>query len=162
VAFTMNANQLWSGNDYAYSPNRGRGQSFIHGAERIRVIRTFQERDNDSRRARTMVEGLFISNATGKPRKAYSGDDLKRNVRARDIFMRWDEYEDEERYRDEQAEKIEQERRERQQKDQDSKTRILEALEAKGIERTAVSSINDYGITISRHVIESWLGLDAQ
>jgi hypothetical protein len=155
----MNANQLWAGNDYAYADYRPKGVPFVHGGKRVRVIRVYQEKDYGSERARSMVHVLMLTDE-GEPRKAYSGGDLEQKVRARDIFMRWDEYEDERTYRNEQAEKIEHERRQKEERAQNAKARLTDALEAKGIERTAISTVSDYAVTINRAVLESWLGLD--
>jgi hypothetical protein len=155
----MNANSIWSGNDYAYLANRGRGQSFGWSAERVRAIRVYPKYGYAAERATSMVECVVCTD-DGEIKKSVAGTELIRDVRARDIISRWEDYEAERNYRKEQREKIERERQEKQAKEEQEKSRILEALETKGIERSAVSTITDYGVTINRHVLESWLGLE--
>lgn len=155
----MNANNIWSGNDYAYVPGRGRGVTFSWSAERIKAIRVYPKYDGYGReRATSMVECVAL-NDDGRPKKAVSGDDLIRHVRARDIIQRWEEYEDERDYRTEQREKIERERQQEEAKKEADRTKIVEALEAKGIERSAVASISEYAVSINRHTLEEWLGI---
>jgi hypothetical protein len=158
----MNANSIWSGNDYAYLAGRGRGQSFGWGAERIRAIRVYPQMNSySSERATSMVECVAL-NDDGESKKAYNGDDLIRNVRARDIIQRWEDYEAEREYRKEQQEKIERERRAKEQQEQDAKNAIFEALEAKGIQRNAVESITDWRISFNRAELEKWLGMGGE
>lgn len=155
----MNANSIWSGNDYAYLSGRGRGETFGWHAERIRVIRVYPHYGYASERATSMVECVALTHE-GEEKKAHDGSDLIRNVRARDVISRWEDYESELTYRKEQREKIEREREEKSRLEQEGKNKILDALESKGIERGAVSTITPYSVTINRSTLDRWLGID--
>lgn len=156
----MNAQDIWAGHDYAYVANKGRGVLWYENAERVQVRRLSKKKDYyASERARTMVEVVFLTN-DGEPRKYYSGDPMVREIRARDIFMRWEEYEEEQERRHRQAKQIaEQQARERAAAEQ-RKLVLLEALENKGIDRNLVTSIDDYRVCLHRNQLERWLGIN--
>src|SRR5690348_16902119 len=98
----MNANEIWSGNDYAHTDNISRGVNFYERANRVRAMRVFKQQPPSysyKERATTMVEVLVCDAKTGEPimRRQYANGverevEYTRTVRARDIFMRWDEY----------------------------------------------------------------------
>ena len=154
----MNANDLWSGNDYAHTSNISRGVNYYEGASRVRVLRVFPENGFGAKRATMMVDVMLIRD-DGVP-KEYSGQPIERTVRARDIFMRWDEYERERKDRADRKEERAAEQQRAQLKEEQRKESILAGLEAKGIDRLWISSVNDYTINLTRHYIENWLNLD--
>lgn len=167
----MNANALWAGNHYALVEGRGRNDAFNMFAKRVSVKRVIKEQVND--RARALVDVIMCED-DGKEIMQY-GEPYVRQVRARDIIDHWEDYEHERKvYRDEAEERnrvraaAEAQRvaaqRARDEEAQYKRTRILDALEAKGIPRHAVTiaSYPSGGVTITRTVLERWLGLDDQ
>jgi len=166
----MNAIDIWVGYDYAHTDNISRGVTFYERANRVKAIRVYKEKNGYSReRATTMVEVIVCNEDDGTPKQrktwnseesAYVEGDYTRHVRARDIFMRWDEYEHERKRRHEQRELIAQQQAEQAVKEEAAKSRLLEALEAKGIPRLTVSTISDYSVSFNRAQLERWLGID--
>jgi hypothetical protein len=154
----MNAAELWSGNHYAHTDNISRGKTFYENANRVRVMRVFKERSYGSERNRTMVE-VHMFKDDGSPRVMISGEPMTRTVRARDIFMRWDEYVSERNHRRDKAEEIAQQAAEKEAADEVSKTKLLDALEEKGISRLWINTVDDYKITLRRRDVEEWLGV---
>lgn len=154
----MNAADLWSGNHYAHTDNISRGKTFYEGANRVRVMRVFKERDYGSERNRTMVE-VHMYKDDGTPRVMVSGDPMSRTVRARDIFMRWDEYAAERNHRRDKAEEIAQQQQAAAEQEELHKTLLLDALENKGIDRLWVNNVTDHSITLRRRDVEEWLGV---
>jgi hypothetical protein len=71
--------------------------------------------------------------------------------------MRWEEYERETKFRDEQKELIAQREEDVRVKEQQSKDRIIAGLESKGINRLWISSVNDHSVSLTRRYIEEWL-----
>jgi hypothetical protein len=135
----MQANALWAGNDYAYSPE-GSSRSFTYSATRVRVIRVFKEKDRYYAERATSYAEVQMLNDDGTPKTASDGKELRaRKVRARDIISHWEEYADE---RNERQEKMRQ-RREEQQREAaklaEEAEIIMQALESVGIPRIAVS-----------------------
>jgi hypothetical protein len=164
----VNANALWAGNDYALVEGRGRNDPFDMHAKRVKVKRVFKQQVSD--RARTMVE-VIMCDDKGEELMRY-GEQWIRTVRAREIIDHWDEYEHErntykkeieerERAAREAQEQREALRRIREEELQHARTRILDALEARGIPRRAVTigTYDSSGVTISKPALERWLGL---
>jgi hypothetical protein len=102
-----------------------------------------------------MVE-VIVCRPDGTPTES-NGVVRERTVRARDIFMRWEEYERETKFRDEQKELIAQREEDVRVKEQQSKDRIIAGLESKGINRLWISSVNDHSVSLTRRYIEEWL-----
>lgn len=102
----MDAISIWSGFDYAHTFNISRGVEYYANANRVKVIMVYKERDAGKARDTAYAKVTFLDTETGEP---YTGDERIRDendwsykyirdidkVRCRDIFMRWDEYEDE-------------------------------------------------------------------
>ena len=114
----MNAAQLLSGNDYAHTDYLRRGVNYYRDANRLRVMRVYQEDPGyGETRKRTFVECLVIDKESGKIATRADGTEKTVTVRARDIFSRWDEYAivhaDKEKARLEQEAQYERERAER-------------------------------------------------
>jgi len=158
----MNANEIWSGNDYAHTDYISRGVNFYENAHRVKAMRVYKEMPRySSERATTMVEVMMLDVETGEPRTGSNGEPYMRNVRARDIFMRWDEYAREKKNRIEKAEQRAREARELKEAEEARKEALLVAFETKlgmrGFNRLMVRSINDYAITLDRSMVEEWL-----
>lgn len=149
----MNLNALWAGNDYALFESKGRNEHYRENARRVRIIRTFQVRDYDSERGRGMAEVTFLHD-NGDPVMMYSGDERRGNVRARDIAMRWEEYEDERIHRKERQEQRLREARELQEKESAMRVKIMDYLETKyGVPRLWIT-VGEYTIGLSRNDVE--------
>jgi hypothetical protein len=170
----MNLNELWSGNDYAYYRNKGRGETFRLGAPRVKIIRTFKEQLLGNDRMSGFAEVLWCDD-DGTPRteeawddatSSYNDVDLVRKVRARDIAMRWEEYEDErdhylaakelrEREHKERMEKARLEREERDRIERERRELLYNNVaNTLGIPRAAIQHITDYNITLNRALID--------
>lgn len=154
----MNANALWAGSDYALVESRGRNDPFNMNAQRVRVKKVFKSFQNTRDRARTMVH-VFLIDDDGKERKYSSGDPIIKEVRARDIVDHWDQYEEERAHYIAEREKRETEALNRHREDTNRKVAILDALEERGIGRTAVT-VSGGSVYINRVTLERWLGLN--
>lgn len=109
----MNANDLWSGQDYAYVENISRGILYYAGAHRVKVMRVYQaEMEYGRKKATTMVE-VWPLDEEGNIRTRDDGTEITKSIRARQIFMRWEEYAEETRVRKEREEVETRERNER-------------------------------------------------
>jgi hypothetical protein len=172
----MNLNQILPGTDYAWLPNRGRGEEFrwpseywpddyMRGVHRVKAIRTFSERLPGNKRETGYVE-VFILDEEGEFRyeKDINGNDteeyLTRKARVRDIATFWEEYEDERDHRtvlrdkerqEREARRLEQERIWREQAEARERER-QERLEAERIERERVEQERQaYLLKIEKH-----------
>lgn len=149
----MNLGSLWSGNDYALFESKGRNEHYRDRAQRVRIIRTLQESDYGSKRARGMAEVTFLHD-NGDPVKMYDGKDRVVKVRARDIAMRWEEYDDERIHRSERLAKAQEEQRLAREVDTAKRVRIIDTLEKQyGIPRDWIT-VSEYSITMSRAMVE--------
>jgi len=185
----MKASEVWQGSEYAFVEWISRGVSFYPSAQRVQALRIFKEKPRySSERATTMVEVRFLNNETGEPRTRTDGSEYHREVRARDLYARWEEHATEKKIRDErQAEEdaryqrireerererevlrqqAERERNEREARIAAEKERIeaenerlRKYLEARGIKREYVKIINPNEIVFDRTGIENWVGL---
>jgi hypothetical protein len=156
----MNLNQLWSGNDYAYYDMRGRGEVYRTNAQRVRIVRVYRERRWGNERLSGYAEVLYL-NDDGTQMLTHKGEPRRQEVRARDIAMRWEEYEDERDHREAERERIQREKEEAQAREQDAKTHLLDKMVEKyGIPREIVTSIGSGSVTISRAGLERSLGLE--
>lgn len=134
----MNLNQLWSGTDYAYYDYKGRNEIYRRNAPRLKVIRTFGKRLPGNTRETGYAEVLVCDRETGEPKLNSYGEHITKKVRARDIAMMWEEYEELE--AKEEAERIEREAKweaERQERDRLWQEREAARRERERIEREA-------------------------
>lgn len=156
----MNLNQLWSGNDYAYYSMRGRGEVYRANAVRVRVVRAYQRRNWGNERLSGFAEVQFLNN-DGTPRLNHKNEPKVEEVRARDIAMRWEEYEDERAHREAERERIQREYEERIQKEQEAKEALVDTVVQRyGIPREVITSIDSSSIRLSRVGLERALGLE--
>lgn len=161
----MNAGDLWPGNDYAYY--RYIGHDKYHSqAKRVRVVRVTKRTEGYNSKATTYVDVWMIDEETEEP----INDNETREVRARDIFARWEDFQDERdrlqaekqrqmREQEERYARQRQEQEERVAREQAQRDRLLNALEARGIKRKTIT-IGAYRVEINREELEAWLGLD--
>ena len=156
----MNANQLWAGSDYAWSEYLRRGERYTENyVKRVRVIKVSQKVMWGNEKASTFVEVWDIDEDTEEP----ENQERTRSVRARDIFMHWDEYADERERREvERAKKIREQAAEEAARNAKDK-RLKDALVAKGLDLSSFA-IDRYTnqVKINRADLERWLGLDAE
>lgn len=156
----MNANELWSGNDYAHTDNISRGAVFYENAHRVKVMRVYKIAPGyGETRQRTMVEVHMLKD-DGTPRIMVSGDPMIKQVRARDIFARWDDYAAERKHRHENRERLAAQAAEEQANDERLRSAILDELEKKlnnGFNRLWITNITPSTIVLSRKHIEDWL-----
>lgn len=184
----MNLNQLWSGNDYAYFPNKGRGEVYRSNGVRVRIMRVYKRQLDGNTRESGFAEVLVLEDdGTPKQRRQwdsalsqYVEGDYIMEVRARDIALRWDEYVDEREHREAERHKQEEERRERYaqmererlarleeerrlaeeraKKEEAQKEAIKTYLGTVGIPGTCVEAITPYEIRLNRTMIEAEMG----
>lgn len=155
----MNLNEIWSGNDYAYYEWKGRNENFRHGAPRVKAIRVYKRREYGKERESGYVEVMRLE-PDGTPRLDRNGNHITMEVRARDIAMRWEEYEEERDHREAQAEKIARENAEREAREQQQKQLLLEKfMEKYGIPQRLIYNVTTTGIHISRAAVEEELGI---
>jgi hypothetical protein len=178
----MNLNSLWQGSDYAYYQSKGRGETYRRGALRVRVIRTFGEVLYGNTRETGFADVLLIDEE-GEPKEDDYGRHITRKVKARDIAMLWEQYEEEhadreverlerearyaeerrerdERYAKLNAERIERERINAERRAAElaefnrqkaiTEQKIYDLLYLGGIDKSCVTSISDYSITLDR------------
>lgn len=94
----MNANALYTNQDYAYHPYKGNAE-FLHDAQRVKILRIIKSLDNDSPvavRAPTWVlVKLLNDDGTQATEFRYGYGTVAlpdKQVRARDIMDHWDHY----------------------------------------------------------------------
>lgn len=156
----MNLQELWSGNDYAHYPDRGRGEIYRSYAERVKVIRAFKERIPGNERETGYAEVMILDNETGEPKTKTDGSHKTRTVRARDIAMRWEAYAEERAHREAQRERLQREREERERIDNENKVKLREALQTKyQLPLEAIGTIGASSIYLNRYVLEKELGI---
>lgn len=149
----MNANQLWAGSDYAHSTYLRRGDRWTENASRVRVVKVRQVRGFGAQKASTVVDVWFVDEETEDI--LYDGN--TREVRARDIFMRWEEYADErDRRRSVREQRLVQEAKERAEVAR-KRDELYERLEKVGFRREGIVSVYDEYISINRAELERWL-----
>lgn len=127
----MNLNQIHEGEDYAQFDYRGRGENYRRsGVKRIKVIRTYSQRELGNQKDTGYVEGFWLDNETGEFKLDHEEQPRIIRVRSRDVVGSWEEYEDEH------------DRREVIRKKQDEERRIRwEKIEAEREERERVARI---------------------
>lgn len=178
----MNANEIWSGQNYAYVPHISRGVTFYAHAVPVRILSVFKQKDYGAERGRTMCEVIMLNDdETLSHRTRSDGTELTKTVRARNIYARWDEHarvravrkreqeEREERWRREAEEaaerrRIEAEERERQRQELERRRaeeneHIYAWFERRGLKREDVSVTVNGHITIARDVLLRKVGL---
>jgi len=128
----MNLNQITPGTDYAFFPQRGRGEEFrwLRGDNekwidrdsysysqkyfvyRVKAIRAYSERQIGKSRDTGYVDVFWLTDE-GEFRYDDNGQEVMKTILVRDIATLWDDYEDELDYR-----KVEKERKERERAEQ--------------------------------------------
>lgn len=108
----MDGKSVWVGFDYAHTFEISRGVEYYDLANRVTAIAVYDKQLGGNSRKTTFVRVQFRDTETGEPidKYGYRPDGtrgLVDEVRARDLFMRWDEYEDETAHRN--KERIERE-----------------------------------------------------
>lgn len=155
----MNLNQLWSGNDYAYYDMRGRGEVYRANARRVRVKRAYQKKQWGNERYSGFAEVAFLKD-DGTPMLNHKDEPRVEEVRARDIAMLWEDYEDERAHRNAERERIQREREEAAAREQAANTTLLDCIvDRYKIPRELVTSIDNSSVRISRIGLEKELGL---
>lgn len=116
----MDAKSVWPGFDYAHTQYPSRGVEYYAHASRVKAIITFDKVLPGNTKVTTFVKVIRLTDE-GEPRTRKVWDEATSQyetveyideVRARELFMRWDEYEDETESRNQQkaAEQLERER----------------------------------------------------
>lgn len=179
----MNLTELWSGSDFAWYQNKGRNDHYRSNASRVRIVRVFKEfASSENKKMTGYAEVLMVDDETGEPKVHSNGNHITRQIRARDIAMRWDEYaelrahreadakkqrrEYEERQRQwEEARKLEREKRENEiriqrEKEQAKKNKLTELLRLRcGITDGQISSIDGTYVILRRQALEEAFGI---
>lgn len=154
----MNLNQLWAGNDYAHYEARGRNEAFRSNAQRVKIMRAYKKRLYGNDRESGFADVQFLTD-DGEIDKNWRHPEGTGTVRARDIVMRWDEYENEREHRAQEVEERAKREEEARQLANQRRTALMDALEKAGIPRLWISSIDDYNIRLVRSEVERGLGL---
>lgn len=149
----VNLGSIWSGNDYAVLEGRGRNEMFPMQARRVRAIRTFKRQEFGNERGTGYVECHFLTDE-GEYRE---NPPRLREVRARDFWSFWDEYEEERDRRRRRQMEIERERQERLARENADREAFLDKVESKGLPRTCITYITDNSLSINRGDFEAWL-----
>src|SRR6266576_616472 len=156
----MQANQLWSGNDYAWAQHRPKS-SFPMAAKRVRVVRVFQEKDRYyDERAKTYVQVNFVDDEGNLTLR--DGKEIVKTVRARDFTDHWQHYVDE---RDEITRKAKERQRiyEEQRAQEDARDQaIVDYLVKIGVPEDSISKGYGNFINISKEVIWEWMKAQSQ
>jgi hypothetical protein len=123
---------------------------------RIRVIKVTQKVLFGNEKASTYVEVWDIDKDSGE----IVDETRTRSVRARDIFMHWDEYADE--YERKQVQKQKQMAEQAQAKAMEARAAdaTLAALVALGIPEGAITSIYTWEIRLDRRLVDQALGVN--
>lgn len=129
----MNATSIWAGNDYAFIPNKRRGERFSLEAHRVKVRRVLKETRAGNSKASTFVEVQFVDCDTGEPIEytGWSGivDRLEGGtykVRAYDFVDFWENVHDQYLYMVKKRDQEKQEREQRTREAQAERTRLEE------------------------------------
>lgn len=160
----MNANDIWAGGEYAYFPGKGRGEhhrsSEHNSVRRVRAIRVIKRKaDIYNERLTAYVEVQFL-NYEGEPATNKAGEEIIREVKARDIASDWDEYWNEEAIQIEKR-REKQEQHERELAKQNEETELIRSrLAMRGL-KTEYLQINRYGSSICfpKEEIKRWLNI---
>lgn len=156
----MNLQDLWSGNDYAWYEDKGRGEVYRSYAKRVKIIRTYKERIVGNTRETGYAEVMMLDDE-GSPKEDSQGNHIVRSIRARDVAMRWDEYADLKAHREAQREKLAREQEERDRIEGEMKSKIRELLETKyGIPSEAIGTIAATTVYLNRYVLERELDVE--
>lgn len=109
----MDAKSVWPGYEYAHTWNPGRGVEYYRNANRILAVAVFDKKLPGNNKATTFVKVQFLHPETGEPIQVRApwnydyGYGILDEVRARELFMRWDEYVDETEHRNAEQKKRE-------------------------------------------------------
>lgn len=178
----MNLTELWSGNDYAWIKYKPRVQGYLPGATHVRIIRTLKKQASYENTKLSGYAEVLLIDEEGNPKEDSNGNHIVREVRARDIFMRWEEYveeralvqireekaqkEREERWAQQQREYEERTRKEREEREareaaERSKKEILtnKLIEKLGINSDVIYSVSSTTVQLTRKGLEEALGI---
>lgn len=158
----MNLNELWAGYDYAYYEWKRKNEPYRRNAPRVKVIRAFKRRQYGNERASGMVEVMLLED-DGTPKLDVEGNQRIRTVRARDIAMLWEQYEDEREHREAERERIAREQEEHEAEEQRRRQELVAAMQERwGIDPNWIYNVTESGIHLSRWAIERELGVDVE
>lgn len=177
----MNANEIWSGQVYAYVEYISRGKTYYPYAKPVRILRLYKQKDFEAERGRTMCEVIMLNDDETLSHKIRAdGTEFTMSVRARNIYARWDEHarerslrkqreEEWQRERNEQMEKARKEReeiaarreaelQERLRREEAEKNRLLNYLDLK-LPRELVIGVRSTEVILDRKKLEEYLGM---
>lgn len=179
----MNANEIWSGQNYAFVMYPSKGVNYYSNAVPVQVMRVFKEKGYGAERARTMVEVIMLKeDDDGKleHRVQTNGQEITRTIRARQIYARWDEHAVERKRRadanaeferkraeereaarlryEAEAEARRQAEAERRQREEYERNRLLNYLDMK-IPREIVDAVQSEQVILNRSKLEKFLGI---
>lgn len=149
----MKASEFWAGHEYAWIPNRGKGESFSFNVRRIKVSRIMKHREYGNRNATTTVQFELLDwdgNSNPEP-------DI-RTANAREILAFWDDYWSEHEERLEKYVERKREEAEQVRRNQLNTAAIKAGLIEKGFDERMFTI--SHAVTIQRKEIMRWLGID--
>lgn len=161
----MNLQDLWPGNDYAYYHEKGRGEVFRWNARRVKIIQCYKRRLSGNQRETGFAKVMMLDDE-GEPKLAHDGTHITREVRARDIAMRWDSYAEEKAHREvirereqreheERMRRIQEEREEQERLENERKEQIKQLLLKRyGLPEDAIGVVSSTSIYLHRSVLE--------
>src|SRR6266536_5453062 len=132
----MNLNQLWSGNDYVWYEWKGRGETYRRNAPRVKIVKVYKRQLSHNERESGFAEVMLLEQ-DGTPRTYTDGKHITKEVRARDIAMRWDAYEEERDHREAERERQEREWQERTKRERQDREERIEREQKEREERKA-------------------------
>lgn len=151
----MNSAELWSGHEYAWIPERGRGQSFSPYAKRIKVlsVKKIVQYGNERRTAMCTFEVLDWEGHSPYPEPEY------RTEPAREIVAFWDEFWSE---HEEQLEKRKQQEAEKVRKEYEAeieRRKIINGLVSAGFNEDDIRFDKTFGsyVRIEKEAVKDWL-----
>lgn len=145
----MNANDLWAGNDYAYTAWRQKGV-FPMDCVKVHLLGVRKRREPGNERYTAIARVQYYDNEGNlRPQE--------REVRARDIIDFWEDYEAERNHRNAERDRIENERQEAIRKESERKTKIQSTFAAKtGLDILDVM-VDTLYVKVPIAVAERWL-----
>lgn len=149
----MNAQDLWSGYDYAYCRYGVRkGERYAErGVERVKIVRVTKRRLYGNERLSSFAEVVFCDEETGE---VLNGA-IPKEVSTRDIFLRWDDYEGERAKRRAERMREEEERQRRYNEAQERNNKLMKLINKAGLPQP--TSLNNAYVTFDRDALEEAL-----
>lgn len=153
----MNAQSLWAGHEYAWIPQKQKGQTKSFSVRRVRLISMTKRRLYGNQNATTLVS-FEVLDWDGVPNPEPA---IQSGIPAREIVDFWDSHwsENEEYYEGRKARIMEEAAQKRARQMEDAT--ILAALDARGIPREHVTfpPNNSRLVYIERAQLMEWLGV---